>query len=208
MKELKLIIFPIILFLFLVGMVFVFTSGTLSSLLPTFEQAPEDTGIIADVTYSFNPGDNIEGWENGYPWKEFILSYTDNWKVNEVTKDEAKGKLAVSFQNADGSYFDIIQGVSDGGRCVFKDEADFDTFKERGVSFNAYTEYKKGKIVWRLAKFDIATDWTHALCERSQNAEGKSVYYSVNSVGINRISLKTPKSAKEFSEIIKKLEVK
>ena len=114
MKELKLIIFPIILFLFLVGMVFVFTSGTLSSLLPTFEQAPEDTGIIADVTYSFNPGDNIEGWENGYPWKEFILSYTDNWKVNEVTKDEAKGKLAVSFQNADGSYFDIIQGVSDG----------------------------------------------------------------------------------------------
>ena len=67
---------------------------------------------------------------------------------------------------------------------------------------------EKGKIVWRLAKFDIATDWTHALCERSQNAEGKSVYYSVNSVGINRISLKTPKSAKEFSEIIKKLEVK
>jgi len=174
--------------------------------IPTTELTPSQTQEDGWVTYTHTKFADKPDWQ--IPWKGFKLYYPSSWIVEEI-KDEASPSLNLKISKENGDYLEIIQGAGGGGRCIFPDEGDYETFEGMGMKYAKYSVISKGNdITWRLADYPYPDDlWTHGLCEQNKERRQDSDYYDSTIVGFTKIKASTPESVKELKEILTKLEI-
>jgi len=158
-------------------------------------------------TYIHDGFPNLKKRES-WLWSGFRLYYPPTWSITENVKSEEDGSLLLTFKKEDGSYFRIVQGFGGGGRCLFPEETDYDTFQGAGSQYNTYIQIDKSDTVrWRLAHYKVPDDlWSHSLCDFIFT-NGTYSSGNGNVIGIDTIKLTTENSYNEFVEILNKLEI-
>src|SRR3989344_399048 len=151
----------------------------------------------------------IEGKYDGWTWRSFVLHYPSTWSIAEElysTESISGPTFTLKLVKDDGSYFELLQGFADGGRCVYESDPDSETYQGAGSAYTTYDEIVKGDEKWRLSAYKVPDQlWTHQLCGLSKNGVYQSSY---NSLGIHKIKLVNGAAYKEFLEMLKKVEMK
>lgn len=174
---------------------------------PTIEPPVLDNILIqqlSDGWMSFTHRPFVTSEDRLYSWVGFVMEYPSGWNLEVRERNETSANLFVHVEKADGSYFDLLQGFSEGGRCLLPDDPEYETYEGVGEKFTKYREFEdKAGISLRLAEYDKPTAlWTHKLCEY-RNGE----FNTENSINIFKIKLTTQESVNEFVEMIERLEI-
>ena len=179
----------------------------LASTTPTVFTSPTDTSPVQDdwLTYDFV---GFKATREGWIWRPFALRYPSSWSVALENKDESSQSFNLTMKRTDGSYFTILQGFGEGGRCLFPQDPDYESFDGMGVHVTTYEEIQKNADKWRLAKVKTPNDIsTHVSCGINPN-RGSEYSSGWNVVGINEIKLTSDVAYQEFMEMLKQIEIK
>lgn len=177
----------------------------IAHITPITSITPTSFDQMTQGTYESKISSSVrEGWV----WKPFIIHYPTSWSVVEEKTDQSIGPmLSLKVTKNDGSYFTIIQGFGEGGRCLYPEESDYSNFQGMGLQFTSYEPITIGTYNWRLSTYKMPDELsTHAICE--VNSETGKYGYGSNVVGIDKIKLTTDGSKNEFIEMLKQIEIK
>lgn len=177
-----------------------------TTLIPTQESVTPSISVDQATWLTYGSKD-VEGKYDGWMWKPFVLHYPSTWSIaEEIYSNESGPTFALKLTKVDGSYFELLQGFAEGGRCVYENDPDSSTYFGAGSAYTTYDEIVKGDEKWRLSAYKVPDQlWTHQLCGLSKNGVYQSGY---NSLGIHKIKLVNEVAYAEFLEMLKKVEIK
>lgn len=176
-----------------------------AAISPTEKPSPTSSASMTPGVYESKLFTNT--WE-GWIWKPFVLHYPASWSLIEEPTDQSVGPtLSLKVSKDDGSYFTIVQGFGEGGRCLYPEESDYATFQGMGSQYSSYDSLVVGSRFWRLSESKFPNDLqTHTICTSSSE---KGTFQSGSDVvGFNTIKLVSNKAKQEFIEMLKSLEIK
>ncbi len=159
------------------------------------------------VTWLTYESKDVDGKYEGWMWKPFVLHYPSSWSIaEEIYSNESGPTFALKLRKDDGSYFELLQGFAEGGRCVYENDPDSSTYFGAGSAYTTYDEIVNGEEKWRISAYKVPDQlWTHQLCGLSRNGVYQSGY---NSLGIHKIKLVNDVAYADFLEMLKRVEIK
>lgn len=183
----------------------------LTNISPTLTK--ESQSVISPITPDQNEWKTYESKDfkntgDSWIWKPFTLYHPSSWTVLDESGDQSMGlMLSLRISKNDGSYFTIIQGFGEGGRCLYPEDSDYSTFQGMGQQYASYEPIMNGAYNWRLSAHKMPDElWTHAICEL--NPQTNKYQSGSNVLGIDKIKLVTTESKNEFIQMLKEIEIK
>lgn len=128
----------------------------------------------------------------------FTLSYPPSWTLKEEYSQEDSKSLIVTLTNNNNSSIKIVQGAGGGGRCLYPDELDYNTFDGMGYKIPNYIQLNK-PAQWRIDSNSIEAD----VCQHKG-----SEYKNITEIGWITIKANNQATRAEIQSILEKIQFK
>lgn len=179
------------------------TSAQNDLLLPSDHQDNKPTNAaegqnIKSFTVETREENKYEGWV----WRDYELLLPESWNIVEENYMDEPPETSLKFVRNDNSFFTIVQGFADGGRCIYSDEEKFDGAY---TEFVDYEQIEKDGYIWRLSQTKDSSLQTHVLCDFADN---NYLSGNINALGIDKIQLNSQQAFEEFLTMLKNISFK
>lgn len=180
--------------------------NTFHQILSTFQFHQDSTSIPSDwesFTHTQLPDSDF--------FRGFALHHPPEWQINysrnEATLEIPYSIATITLTASNGDYVELRQSEGGGGRCLYPDMPEYDSFDGYGIKFTNFTEIQNSIYTWRLSPHNdtsISQTESHSLCQFDQN---QNIFIDSTILGFDKIKLTTQSNQETLVKILENIQL-